>query len=107
MFDIWWGKIELTTLVLIFSVIVLLPIQLLVCFKSKNRIIRLLPLILFLIPAIVFGGMAIVATGWDSAVYVILAIFALFMVFMCGVGWSIWGLGQFIKKKKNYTLEKH
>ena len=45
MFDIWMGDIELTTFVLIFSIIVLLPVQLLLCFKVKNKVICLLPVV--------------------------------------------------------------
>ena len=44
MFDIWMGDIELTTAVLVFSIIVLLPIQLLLCFRIKSKVIRLLPI---------------------------------------------------------------
>lgn len=46
MFDVWMGDIELTTAVLIFSVVVLLPIQLLLCFRVKSKAIRLLPVVL-------------------------------------------------------------
>ena len=54
MFDIWMGDIELTTAVLVFSIIVLLPIQLLLCFRIKSKVIRLLPIILLSIPTLIF-----------------------------------------------------
>ena len=46
MFDVWMNDIELTTAVLIFSIFILLPVQLLLCFKVKSSILRLLPVIL-------------------------------------------------------------
>ena len=59
MFDVWMGDIELTTAVLIFSIIVLLPFQLLLCFKVKSKSIRLLPIILLSIPTLIFIVMSI------------------------------------------------
>ncbi len=99
MFDVWMGDIELTTFTLIFSIAVLLPIQLLLCFKVKSKVIRLLPVILLSISAICFVGMAIVNTGWDGLGYLFLAIFAGFMLFICGMAWGIWAVVKLIKKQ--------
>lgn len=101
MFDVWMGDIELTTAVLIFSIIVLLPFQLLLCFKVKSKAIRLLPVILLSIPTLIFIGMAITIPGWDGLGYIFLAIFTGFMMFMCGVAWGIWTITKLIKKKKS------
>ena len=101
MFDVWMGDIELTTAVLIFSIIVLLPFQLLLCFKVKSKAIRLLPVILLSIPTLIFIGMAITIPGWDGLGYIFLAIFTGFMMFMCGVAWGIWAITKLIKKKKS------
>ena len=100
MFDVWMGDIELTTAVLIFSVVVLLPIQLLLCFKVKSKAIRLLPVILLSIPTIIFVMMSVAITGWDGLGYIFLAIFTGFMLLMCGVGWGIWAINKLVKKKK-------
>ena len=101
MFDVWMGDIELTTAVLIFSIVVLLPIQILLCFKVKSRAIRLLPVILLSIPTIIFVMMSVVITGWDGLGYIFLAIFTGFMLLMCGVGWGIWAITKSVKKRKN------
>lgn len=97
MFDVWMGDIELTTVVLIFSIVVLLSIQLLLCFKVKSRAIRLLPVIVLSILTIIFIVMSVAITGWDGLGYIFLAVFAGFMLLMCGVGWGIWAI---IKHKK-------
>ena len=101
MLDIWIGDIEFTTVVLVFSVVVLLLIQLLICFKVKNKVIRLLPVILLSIFTIFFVAMTSTATGWDNLGYVFLAIFTGFMWLMCGIAWGIWAIVKLIKKKKD------
>ena len=101
MLDIWIGDIEFTTVVLVFSVVVLLLIQLLICFKVKNKVIRLLPVILLFIFTIFFVAMTSTATGWDNLGYVFLAIFTGFMWLMCGIAWGIWAIVKLIKKKKD------
>ncbi|WP_300297810.1 hypothetical protein [uncultured Intestinimonas sp.] len=97
MFDVWMGDIELTTAILIFSVIVLLPVQLLLCFKAKSKAIRLLPVMVLSIATIIFAVMSVAITGWDGLGYVFLAIFTGFMLLMCGMGWGIWWI---VKRKK-------
>ena len=101
MFDIWWGEIELTTLVLILSVAVLLPVQLLLCFKGKSRMVRLLPMILFSALTLGFVILALINPGWDGLGYTIFAIFTAFLLFVCGVGWGIWAIINHRKKKND------
>ena len=100
MFDVWMGDIELTTAVLIFSLVVLLPIQLLLCFKVKSKAIRLLPIILLSIPTLIFIVMSTTTQGWDGLGYTFLAVFTGFMMLICCVGWGIWAISKLIKKKK-------
>ena len=67
MFDVWMGA-ELTTFVLIFSAAVLLPIQLLLCFKVKKKAIRLFPIVVLFILMFIFAVMAgglMDGTVWD------------------------------------------
>ena len=101
MLDIWIGDIEFTTVVLVFSVVVLLLIQLLICFKVKNKVIRLLPVILLSIVTIFFVAMASTATDWENLGYIFPAIFLGFMWLVCGIAWGIWAIIKHIKKKKS------
>ena len=100
MFDIWTGDIELTRAVLIFSIIVFLPIQLLLCIRVKSKVIRLLPIILLSILVLIFIFMSITIQGWDGLGYVFLAIFTGFMMLICGVAWGIWAIIKRKQKKK-------
>ena len=98
MFDVWLGEIELTTLTLLLSVFILLPLQLLLCFKVRSRILRLLPVILFSLLVGIFLLLAHGNPGWDSLGYLFLALFAGIMLIACGIAWGIWATAG--KRKK-------
>ena len=100
MFDVWIGDIELIKVVLVLSVGVLLLIQLLLCFKVKNKNIRLLPVILLSIVTIFFVAMASTATDWENLGYIFPAIFIGFMWLVCGMAWGIWAIIKLVKKKR-------
>jgi len=97
MFDVWLGEMELTTLTLLLSVFLLLPLQLLLCFKIRSRILRLLPVILCSLLVGIFLLLALCTPGWDGLGYIFLALFAGFMLTACGIGWLIWAIINKIK----------
>ena len=100
MFDVWFGGVEITTVVLIVSVLLLLPTQLLLCFKVRNLLIRLLPAIELAVSTFVFTVLYFISVGWDRIGYLFLVIFAGFMLLMCGIGWGIWAVACLVKRKK-------
>lgn len=102
MFDIWIGDVEITTLVLIFSVAVLLPIQLLLCFKVRSKAARLLPISVLFISAVVSAAVSAAVMGWKRLGYVFLAIFTGFMSLICVIGW---GYGQLSNLRKRKVTE--
>lgn len=86
--------------VLILNFCVVLPVQLLLCFKVKNIAIRLIPsAILFALSAFFFV-MIYCTIGLDSLGYALLAMLTGSMLFMSGVGWGIWLVAHILKKKK-------
>ena len=100
MFDVWIGDVELTTLVIIVAIVAVLPIQLLLCFKIKNLLLRLLPSILFTIVTISFFAMIFSTQDWDSIGYAILAMLAGLLLLMSGVAWGLWGIVVCVRKYK-------
>ena len=100
MFDITYGNLDFDLMLRIASIIVLLPIQLWLCFKVKKRLVRLLPVVFFFVLGIAFVCLASISTGWDSLGYIIFAIYAAYMLFVCGVGWLIWWLVNYCKNRK-------
>lgn len=101
MFDIWWGDIELTTLTVIVSVLLLLPMQLLLSFKAKRSFVRLLPVILLSALTVLLLILSLTAPGLEKIVWLCLAIFAAFMTFVCGIGWGIWWIAARRKQPRS------
>ena len=100
MFDVSFDNIDFDLLLQVFSFICLLPFQIWLCFKVKKRIIRLFPLLFFLIIGLVLFGCACLESGWDSLGYLIFSIYALYLVLTCAMGWVIWWIiSRFIVKK--------
>lgn len=98
----WIRDIEVTTLIAITSVLVVLPIQLLLCFKVKSVFLRLLPSLLLTATTILFFTMMATSRDWDAIGYAVLGVFSGVLLIFSGVGWGIWAIVRCIKKKKSY-----
>ena len=92
-------EIDSDVFLLTISTIVLI-IQLLLCFKIKNKFIKLISVVLFLILTIVFSIFIFVLDGWDSVGCLLLAIGSLFLLFVCGISWIIWRFNMKLEKDK-------
>ena len=90
MFDAHIGSINLTWLVIIVAVIVVLPVQIFLCFKVKSLILRLLPIILFITLILISVVMYFISTGWDGLIYILFGIYGVGLVLVSSVGWVIW-----------------
>lgn len=99
MFDTWFGEIELTTLVLLLTLLVILPVQIFLCFRVKNLFIRLLPVILLSGLILIYVTMGMAYSGWDTVGYTLLAILTGFMLLVCGLIWGVWAVMRFYRKK--------
>lgn len=100
--DMWIRDIEVTTLIAITSVLVVLPIQLLLCFKVKPVFLRLLPSILLTGTTILLFAMMATSRDWDAIGYAVLGVFSGVLLIFSGIGWGIWAIVRCIKKKKSY-----
>lgn len=100
--DMWIRDIEITTLIAITSVLVVLPIQLLLCFKVKPVFLRLLPSILLTATTILLFTMMATSRDWDAIGYAVLGVFSGVLLIFSGIGWGIWVIARCIRKKKNY-----
>lgn len=100
--DMWIRDIEITTLIAITSVLVVLPIQLLLCFKVKPVFLRLLPSILLTATTILLFTMMATSRDWDAIGYAVLGVFSGVLLIFSGIGWGIWAIVRCIRKKKNY-----
>ena len=100
--DMWIRDIEITSLIAISSVFVVLPIQLLLCFKVKPVFLRLLPSILLTGTTILLFAMMAASRDWDAIGYAVLGVFSGVLLIFSGIGWGIWAIVRCIRKKKNY-----
>ena len=98
--DVWIRDIEITTLIVISSVLIVLPIQLLLCFKVKRLLIRLLPTMLFTATTIFLFSMMYTAQDWDAIGYAILGVFSGVLLIFSRLAWGIWAIVVGIRKKK-------
>ena len=100
--DMWIRDIEITSLIAISSVLVVLPIQLLLCFKVKPVFLRLLPSILLTATTVFLFAMMAASRDWDAIGYAVLGVFSGELLIFSGIGWGIWAIVRCIRKKKNY-----
>ncbi len=100
-----FGSFDIRTdvFVLIMFVVVFL-VQLLLCFKVKNQVIRLIPTYLFLDLTVIFAVLTFVFDGWDSVGFLFLAICTAALLFSCGIGWGVW---WFVNRRKQKKGNEH
>ena len=98
----WIRDIEITSLIAISSVLVVLPIQLLLCFKVKPVFLRLLPSILLTATTILLFTMMTTSRDWDALGYAVLGVLSGVLLIFSGIGWGIWAIVRCIRKKKSY-----
>lgn len=104
--DVWIGNIEFTTFIAICSAFIVLPVQLLLCFKVKNTFIRLLPSILLTITTIILFCLMCSAEEWDAIGYALLGVFSGAMLIVAGIAWGIWAIVRIIRKRKAKVGER-
>lgn len=93
----WYLEIDFSTIVVFVSVIAILILQLLVCFKTKKIFIKLLPIALLIVSTIVFSICSASINGWDGLGYLFFALLSFGLILVCGLGWSVWA----ITRKRN------
>ena len=100
MFDLWSRDTEIMLLLAVSSICIILPIQLVLCFRANRFLVKLLPAILLTVITVVFYAMTLVTTDWSAFAYGILAIFAEVLLFFSAVAWGIWGIIKLIQRRK-------
>ena len=99
MFDLWARDTEITALIAIFAVLIILPIQLFLCFRAKKLLVKLLPAILLVVAVIAFYTLIFVIKDRSAIGYGILAIVSEVLLFFSGIAWGIWAIAKLIQKK--------
>lgn len=98
MMDIHAGSLNLGEILMFLVIPLTFVVQLLLCFRVKSLIIRLIPSAIFaVITALLFIG-AITAGGWEGIGYLILAVWAAVLLAACLIPWGIYLICKLIKK---------
>ena len=92
MLDVWIGDINIAPFLWSFTLIVVLPLQLTLCFKVKSKVVRLLPVIVLSILALTAAIASAASIDWSALFYLVLAVYFGIMLFVCGIGWGIWAV---------------
>lgn len=100
MLDVWIGDINLTLVVMLLCALVILPIQLLLCFKVKRLWLRLVPTVLFCTLSVISFILTMTITGWDVLLWLIILIYSLFVSAVCALSWIIYALVNLRKHKQ-------
>lgn len=88
-------------MILILCIAFVLPCQLLLCFKVRSVIIRLLPLIALFILTALFTYGTITVNGWDGLGYLLLAFLTAILFGVCCVCWAVFGIVRYVKKRRS------
>ena len=99
MFDLWARDTAIVALIAAFAILIVLPVQLILCFRAKKLLIKLLPAILLAVTAITFYIMAITAKDWSGFAYMIVTVFFGVLLIFSGIAWGIWAIVRLVKKK--------
>lgn len=98
MFDLWTRDTEIVTLLAVSGLLLILPIQLALCFKAKKLLVKLLPTILLAVATLAFYAMVFVLKERSAIGYAILGIFSSVLLFFDGLAWGILAITKLIKK---------
>ena len=98
MLDLRFIEIDTTAFVVIASVLIMV-LQMLLCFLVKKRFMKLLPVSVLGISTVVFSICCVFADGWDAIGYLFFAIFSVGLLIVCGIGWGIWAIVKAIGLK--------
>lgn len=86
----YFVEIDITTLIVIAAVILTFALQLLLCFKTKRSLVRMAPLAVCIVLAIVFSTLSACTGGWDGMGYLFFAMLFAALTFVSGLGWGLW-----------------
>ena len=101
MFDLWVGDVNIAPIFFAVSILVVFPVQLLLCFKVKSRVVRLIPVFIFTALLILFTVMFFATSDWSKIAYLIFIIYALFLLLMSGFAWGVCAVSRKLRKNKH------
>lgn len=99
MYDLWVRDTEIVVLIALSAILMVLPLQLLLCWKAKKLFVKLLPTILLGSAMFAFYISGIASRDWSAMIYAILAIASAVLLFFSGIGWVVFAVVNFFRKR--------
>lgn len=100
-FEFVSGDINWTTVILVITFLVILPLQLWLCKKAKRVIIRLLPAIVFAVTALILALVAYLVGSWEGLFILLLSLYSAFCAVVCMVGFFSHLVTKHLKRFSN------
>ncbi len=101
MVDLGFIKIDASNFIAIIIGIVIFALQMILLFKGKFLIIKLLPILLCAIASVVFIITTFTTEGWDALGWLLLFVFALIYLGVCAFAWVVYGIIKLFTRKKS------
>ena len=86
MFSNYFLELPIAIFYILYSILVVFPLQLSICYKTRNKVIRLLPILFYIMMTIVFLTLELKGEHWDGTPYLILALFAFYNALVSCLG---------------------
>ena len=100
MIDLGLFKIE-TDLFLFIVSLLFFTLQLVLCFRVKRLLFRLLPVLVLSLAAAVFFLLIFFTDDWDRIGFFLLAVWTLVVLAFCALAWLLQKIISRMKKEKN------
>ena len=85
-------EFDMPTMVVLFSIFLTSIVQLLLCFKAKKTLVKLLPVALLAVATIVLYIIARNVGGWDALGYLFFVVLCFGLLIVCGICWGVWAV---------------
>ena len=85
-----FNGIDITIVFILLALLVVIPIQVLLCFKVRKLWLRLIPIIVSVVLTIACIMMHFISTGWDALGWLFFAIYGVSSIVICAIVWLTW-----------------
>ena len=82
-----------------FPILIVLLIQLILCFKCRQKAFRLLPVFLLLISSAELFCIGWLVGGWTGFALAIYAYYSAILLLSSGLGWAVWALVRLLFRR--------
>ncbi len=75
-------------------------LQLLLCFRVRHLLLRLIPGLLFVLLAVFFVILILTTEGWGVLLYLVLLILTGYAIALDALAWLVWLIVQGVRRRK-------